>query len=81
MQATNAEKYVDLISKPIFLVSREDYEMVVAFYQGSSNKKQEAGDKDEDAEAKEETFEQSFVNELVKYGGIKRAVAIKTLEK
>jgi len=54
--------------------------MVVAFYQGSSNKKQEVGDKEEDAEA-EASFEQSFVNELVKYGGIKRAVAIKTLEK
>lgn len=55
--------------------------MVVAFYQGSSNKKQGSSEKEEDAEAKEETFEQSFVNELVKYGGIKRAVAIKTLEK
>lgn len=74
---------MDLISKPIFLVSREDYDMVVDFYQGvSSNKKKEAGDKDDEADAgKEETFDNSFVNELVRFGGIKRAVAMKTIER
>ena len=56
-QATNSEKYADLVSKTIYLVSREEFEMIVDFYQGvSASKEKDTGVKKEEA-----NFEQDFI--------------------
>jgi hypothetical protein len=74
VQASNNEKYGELASKSIFMVSQEDFQACVSFYEGGGTKKKKDGEQSADANA-DETFEGTFINELVQYGGIKKSVA------
>jgi hypothetical protein len=55
------------------MVSQEDFQACVSFYEGGGAKKKT---EKEPADANvDETFEGTFINELVQYGGIKKSVA------